>query len=1056
MKTCFTACRLLFFKIRPFGRSLAILGALLMLAGILAAQTPQIEWVRQFGTLAAVSDMATAIDAQGNIAVAGYSYGALPGQPSSSKGIFVCKFDADGNEFWTKQFGHVSKAYGISIDSLGNVYVAGLASGTELGQPCVGGTDAFVRKYDGNGNELWTRQFGTAETDACRDICMDSTGLYVTGFTWGILPGQTRAGASDGFVRKFDTEGNELWTHQFGSTDEETIIGISADATGVYIAGYSYVTGSNARNLFVNKFDALGNLLWTRPLLNNSSYWDLDIYAKTDGIYVVGSGTYNSGIIFKLESGGLNILWTRYLNAFVRSVSGDNSGIYVSGYTWYTLPGQNSFGNPDAFVLKYDASGTIVWTRQFGTEKEDSAFGVSADSQGVYVAGRTFGAFPGQNHIGTGEDDAFIRKYDVMGNEVWTRQFGGLGIAGDNVLAIDTQGYSFLAGQVGGPLPGQISYGQTDVYIRKYDATGNEIWTRQFGSIQQDVPRTICVDSVSVYVGGYAGGLLPGQTTEGAFLRKYDCDGTEIWTRQLANAQVLASSLDAQGNIYIAGQLWSTSGQNWDAFVRKYDPYGNENWTNQFGSAKEDCADAIYVDATGIYVSGHTTGTLPGQASSGLTDAFIRKCDFSGSEFWTIQFGTAGSDFANAICHNQTGVFVGGTTDRVLPGQTGAGLQDAFVRMFDPNGVELWTRQFGTNQFDTLSSICADSKGIYVAGDSYGTFPNQISAGNVDAFVRKYDYAGVEAWTYQFGTSGIDYCRDMAIDSTGILVAGHTGGTFPGQSSGGGQDAYVAKIRFNAPPVANAGANQVIEATGQTTSFSLNGTSSSDPDGDTLTYKWEDSSGNIVGESATITLERTLGTYTFKLTVTDSGELSSEDTVTITIQDTTPPAITAPADVTVDQSDPYGTPVTLGSPTVSDLCDPSPTVSDNAPDLFALGDTIVTWTATDDSGNSSTASQKVTVLPGSPANQLSNLTKLILYSVAAGAIEPELETSLLAKVAAASDALAKANPSAATVAMNDLKALVNQVEAQTDKKITPEIAAEIIAWANRVITDLGG
>jgi len=84
------------------------------------------------------------------------------------------------------------------------------------------------------------------------------------------------------------------------------------------------------------------------------------------------------------------------------------------------------------------------------------------------------------------------------------------------------------------------------------------------------------------------------------------------------------------------------------------------------------------------------------------------------------------------------------------------------------------------------------------------------------------------------------------------------------------------------------------------------------------------------------------------------------------------------------------------------------------------------------------------------------LRKLIQYSVAAGGIEPELETSLLAKVAAASDALAKANPSAATVAMNDLKALVNQVEAQTDKKITPEIAAEIIAWANRIVTNLGG
>ena len=123
--------------------------------------------------------------------------------------------------------------------------------------------------------------------------------------------------------------------------------------------------------------------------------------------------------------------------------------------------------------------------------------------------------------------------------------------------------------------------------------------------------------------------------------------------------------------------------------------------------------------------------------------------------------------------------------------------------------------------------------------------------------------------------------------------------------------------------------------------------------------------------------------------------------------------------------------------------------------MFALGETVVTWTATDASGNVSTAQQKVTIVPGSPANQLSNLTKLIQYSVAAGTIDPELETSLLAKVAAASAALARANANDAKVAMNDLKALVNQVEAQVDKKITPVIAAEIIAWANGIITTLG-
>jgi hypothetical protein len=117
---------------------------------------------------------------------------------------------------------------------------------------------------------------------------------------------------------------------------------------------------------------------------------------------------------------------------------------------------------------------------------------------------------------------------------------------------------------------------------------------------------------------------------------------------------------------------------------------------------------------------------------------------------------------------------------------------------------------------------------------------------------------------------------------------------------------------------------------------------------------------------------------------------------------------------------------------------------------------MVTWTATDHSGNVATAQQTITVEWGSPSNQLVNLTKLIQYSVAAGKIDPELETSLLAKVAAASNAIARADTNYAKTAMNDLKALVNQVEAQADKKITPDIAAQIIAWSNRVITELGG
>jgi hypothetical protein len=94
--------------------------------------------------------------------------------------------------------------------------------------------------------------------------------------------------------------------------------------------------------------------------------------------------------------------------------------------------------------------------------------------------------------------------------------------------------------------------------------------------------------------------------------------------------------------------------------------------------------------------------------------------------------------------------------------------------------------------------------------------------------------------------------------------------------------------------------------------------------------------------------------------------------------------------------------------------------------------------------------------PVTPEAMLANLRAYIVEQVGLGNIDAEMETSLLSKVDAAIAALARDNPNDAKVAMNDLKALVNQVEAQTDKKITPETAAEIIQRANAIIAVLGG
>jgi probable HAF family extracellular repeat protein len=95
-------------------------------------------------------------------------------------------------------------------------------------------------------------------------------------------------------------------------------------------------------------------------------------------------------------------------------------------------------------------------------------------------------------------------------------------------------------------------------------------------------------------------------------------------------------------------------------------------------------------------------------------------------------------------------------------------------------------------------------------------------------------------------------------------------------------------------------------------------------------------------------------------------------------------------------------------------------------------------------------------IPATPRTMLDRLEAFILAEVALGGIDPEMMESLLAKVDAASAALDKGNPNDAKVAMNDLKALINQVEAQIDKKITAETAAEIIQQANAIIAALGG
>ena len=326
----------------------------------------------------------------------------------------------------------------------------------------------------------------------------------------------------------------------------------------------------------------------------------------------------------------------------------------------------------------------------------------------------------------------------------------------------------------------------------------------------------MAADATGAYVVGRTATTPPGQTipTIETFLQRYNSEGSVQWERRFSSeGGVIPNGIvvDSSG-VYIAGATGSalpdqTFSGAADAFVRKYAFNGSELWTRQFGTTAADTSFALFADSSGVYVVGSTDGVLAGQTgSAGGTDAFVRRYTPNGFELWTRQFGSSGTDAAGGVAADATGIYVGGGTDGIMPGATSAGGPDAFVRKYGFEGNIEWTRQFGTTQTERAGPVARDATGVYIVGVTAGAFPEQTSSGGGDAFVRHYDPAGNGAWTHQLGSPGGDSATAVATDATSVYVAGDTTGTLPGQFSAGGIDSFLLKLLPPPPvPVVNEG-----------------------------------------------------------------------------------------------------------------------------------------------------------------------------------------------------------------------------------------------------------
>ena len=388
-------------------------------------------------------------------------------------------------------------------------------------------------------------------------------------------------------------------------------------------------------------------------------------------------------------------------------------------------------------------------------------------------------------------------------NGAWTRQFGTTGLDEVKAVAVDRTGTAYVAGETFGTLPGQTPGGTLDAFVRAYDPAGLELWTRQFGAWERDIAWGVAVDEVgSAYVVGQTEGTLPGQHSDGgwdAFLRKYDPSGTELWTRQFGGGGADIASDVAVGpneDIYVVGTTSSAlPGQavagSFDAFVRRYNSVGEEVWTRQFGTSPGDNARRVALDSAGqILVVGSTEGALADQSSAGGFDAFVTMFEADGRLLWTRQFGSGGDDFGTGIGSDRSGaISVAGTAGQPLPGQTSG---TTFLRQFGVGGSVLWTDQFGTGPSDEAWDVSVDSDGsLYLVGTTEHALPGQRSFGRIDGFVRKYSQAGRQLWTRQWGTPEDDNVFAVALTAVGVVLGGSTRGTMGDDAAAGELDGFV-------------------------------------------------------------------------------------------------------------------------------------------------------------------------------------------------------------------------------------------------------------------------